>query len=242
MTTAYKKALDEVENHVMTELKTPIVITNETVSGSVNDLPLKEHFHQYKAKTLVDIIQNVVLQDVPWESIAACLANERYTELPPPFRTDLASDTDFVLQIGIIKNSSGTFGTVIKHFIFADKTTSLRNIEEIVHGTGYLRSGPCAFQILLPRMSHWMVSYRRLEQKPPKPAKEDCGDLQAGFDYIREFGPRSNMGNCQTEWAEIETRRLGGPLHGWSAVLVKECLRNHSASNVLSLVRSPTSS
>lgn len=37
--TAYKKALDEVKSHVMTELKTPIVITNETVSGSVNDLP-----------------------------------------------------------------------------------------------------------------------------------------------------------------------------------------------------------
>ncbi|CAE7258973.1 unnamed protein product [Symbiodinium sp. CCMP2592] len=239
MTTAYKKALDEVKNHVMTELKTPIVITNETVSGSVNDLPLKEHFHQYKAKTLVDIIENVALQDVPWESIATCLANERYTELPPPFRTDRVADTEFVLQIGVIKNSTGSFGTVIKHFIFADKTTSLRHIEEIVHGTGYLidyspnfRSGPCAFQILLQRMSHWMVSFRRLEQKQPRPVKEDCGDLQAGFDYIREFGPKSNMGNGQTEWAEIETRRLGGPLHGWSAGLVKECLRNHSASNV----------
>ncbi|CAE7628081.1 unnamed protein product [Symbiodinium sp. CCMP2592] len=170
MTTAYKKALDEVKNHVMTELKTPIVITNETVSGSVNDLPLKEHFHQYKAKTLVDIIENVALQDVPWESIATCLANERYTELPPPFRTDRVADTEFVLQIGVIKNSTGSFGTVIKHFIFADKTTSLRHIEEIVHGTGYL------------------------------------------IDYSPNF--------------------RSGPLHGWSAGLVKECLRNHSASNV----------
>ena len=76
-----------------------------------------------------------------------------------------------------------------------------------------------------------MASYRRLEHKP-KPANEDPGDLQVGFDYIREFSPRSNMGNGQTEWAQIASCRLGGPLHGRSAGLVKECLRNHSASNV----------
>ena len=194
---AYRKALEEVKNHVMTELKTPIVITKETVSGSVNDLPLKQHSHQYKAKTLVDIIENVALDAVPWESIPVCLANDRYTELPPPIGTDICPDTSFVLQISIIKNATGTFGTVIKRFIFAEKTHSLRNIDEVVHGTGNLidysptfRSGTCAFQILLERMSHWMLSYRRLEHKP-KQAKssENPNDLQTGFDYIREFGP-----------------------------------------------------
>ncbi|OLP92637.1 hypothetical protein AK812_SmicGene25516 [Symbiodinium microadriaticum] len=167
---AYRKALEEVKNHVMTELKTPIVITKETVSGSANDLPLQEHSHQYKAKTLVDIIENVALDAVPWESIPACLANDRYTELPPPFRTDICPDISFVLQISIITNTTGTFGTVIKHFIFAEKTNSLRNIDEVVHGTGYL------------------------------------------IDYSPNF--------------------RSGPLHGWSAGLVKEFLRNHSASNV----------
>ena len=165
---AYRKALDEVKNHVMTELKTSVVITKEIVFGSANDLPLNSH--QYKAKTLVDIIGNVALDTVPCESIAACLANVRYAELPPRFRTDICADTSFVLQIASIKNATGSFGTVIKHFIFEEKAISLRNIDEVVHGTGYLtdyspsfRRGPCAFQILLERTSPWMVSYRRLE-------------------------------------------------------------------------------
>ncbi|CAE7259078.1 unnamed protein product [Symbiodinium microadriaticum] len=155
---AYRKALDEVKNHVMTELKASVVITKEIVFGSANDLPLKEHSHQYKAKTLVDIMENVALDTVPWESIAACLANDRNAELPPHFRTDICADTSFVLQIASIKTATGSFGAVIKHFIFAQKTTSLRNIDEVVHGTGYLtdyspsfRRGPCAFQILLER-------------------------------------------------------------------------------------------
>ncbi|CAE7475993.1 unnamed protein product [Symbiodinium microadriaticum] len=45
--------------------------------------------------------------------------------------------------------------------------------------------------------------------------------------HKRRQGPRTNIGNQQIEWAEIETRRTDGPLHGWSAGLVKECLRGH---------------
>ena len=230
---AYRKALDEVKNHVMTELKASVVITKEIVFGSANDLPLKEHSHQYKAKTLVDIMENVALDTVPWESIAACLANDRNAELPPHFRTDICADTSFVLQIASIKTATGSFGAVIKHFIFAQKTTSLRNIDEVVHGTGYLtdyspsfRRGPCAFQILLERTSRWMVSYRRLELQGQ--AGQKLRESKLGLTTSENSAPDLTWVMARLSGLNLKPVDFGGPLHDWSTGLVKECLRSRN--------------
>ncbi|CAE7517592.1 unnamed protein product, partial [Symbiodinium sp. CCMP2456] len=88
---------------------------------------------------------------------------------------------------------------------------------------------------MLKKMSHWFAHYTQLTPKVPtkdnKP-KQDKSDLRVGFDYIRAQGPKTNVNNQQTEWAEIETHRSDSPLYGWSAGLVKECLRSLSTGNV----------
>ena len=118
----------------------------------------------------------------------------------------------------------------------------MRNVNEIAHGTVYLldytpnyRVGPLAVQCMLKKMSHWFAHYTQLNPKVPakdtKP-KQDQNDLRGGFDYITAQGPKTNVNIQQTEWAEVEKCRSDGPLNGWSAGLVKECLRSLSTGNV----------
>ena len=142
--------------------------------------------------------------------------------------------------------------TVLKYFVF-DTKTNLRTVEDMAYGvlkltdfTPNFRSGPLAVTLVLQQMSHWFVTlmlqqmshwlghYTQLTPKVLKEHKhkQDGDELQNGFAYIKSDGPRSSIGNRQIEWAEIEIRRAGSLIHGWSAGLVKECLRGLASGNV----------
>ena len=78
--------------------------------------------------------------------------------------------------------------------------------------------------------SGWLANYNTQPKAKSRNAKKDKepaepSELQEGFDFIREEGPRCSIGTRQLEWAEIEIRRQGSPVFGWFSGLVKECLK-----------------
>ena len=168
------------------------------------------------------------------------MSENDYLNMPAPFRSKMNLRTDYKMQIAVVKTGESLF-TVLKHYTFESKTPSLKNVQDMVYGEPYLidfspcyKYGPLALQLMLERMSTWIASYHRITGKPKEEKRREPSDLQVGFDYIRKHGPRTNIGNQQTEWAEIEVNRPQGPLTGWSSGLVKECLRGHSNSVVFS--------
>ena len=237
---AYIRALEEIKIYDVAQYEVPLFLRQDDTFGCVDDLPLKHLAAQTEAKSFLDIIKDAPLDNVDFGLLEEHMLQNKYDDLPAPFAPKVPLHKSYKMQIAIMK-SSMTHCVVLKQFIFPEKT-SLRNVNEIAHGTVYLldytpnyRVGPLAVQCMLKKMSHWFAHYTQLTPKVPtkdnKP-KQDQNDLRVGFDYIRAQGPKTNVNNQQTEWAEIETHRSDSPLNGWSAGLVKECLRSLSTGNV----------
>jgi hypothetical protein len=93
------------------------------------------------------------------------------------------------------------------------------------------RTGTLGLQLLLEKIGHSAIIAFEFEPKKVAKTKEKCA-LEQGFDYIKTQGPKSNMANRQTEWAEIEIHREDSPIFGWTAGLVKESLRGYANSNI----------
>ena len=93
------------------------------------------------------------------------------------------------------------------------------------------RSGSQGFQYLLEKVADYAIPAFQFTAKPKSKCKEKSA-LEQGFSYIQSEGPRSNMNNQWTEWAEIEVNREGSPIYGWNTSLVKESLKGYATGNV----------
>ena len=240
MSTPYSQALDAIKSFTVHQLNTPVFLEQSGTNGQISDLPLKEPSSQTQAKLFFDIIENIHRDAVKLPLLQSCLVENRYDDLPDFLRPKKPLPVPYKMQIAI-KYTSAAHCTVLKYYHCTAKM-SLSTLDDYIVGKAYLvdlapsyKVGPIAIQYILTRISNWFASCWRLEPKAKEhKEKKPANALQAGFDFIRNEGPRTNIGNRQVEWAEIEVNRTDGPLSGWSAGLVKECLRNHSNSQVYS--------
>ena len=146
------------------------------------------------------------------------------------------------MQIVVVKKDADTCH-ILKHYIF-ERRVSCRKVRSMVHGKAMVfevkaaRNLVGAMQVIYRNMCFWMASYYNMQPKAKsrnaKKEKEpvEPSELQEGFDFIGEEGPRCSIDARQLEWAEMEIRRQGSPLFGWSSGLVKECRRGHSSAHV----------
>ena len=242
MQSAYTQALDAIKNFTVEALEQPLCVQQSTVTGTIADLPLKSHDGKFRAKIFFDIVENIRRSGIDMARVQACMSENRYDDLPSPFGPKKPLPDSYKLQIAIV-HTSATHCTIIKQYI-CNVIINIRCLEDYMYGKLFLvdlspnyRSGPIALQYMIGRMSNWFAGYWKLVPKAKESKekeKKPVDSLQAGFDYIRTEGPRSNLANRQVEWAEIEVNRPDGPLMGWSAGLVKECLRSHTCCNVYS--------
>ncbi|CAE7786825.1 unnamed protein product [Symbiodinium sp. CCMP2592] len=208
----HANALDAIKSFNVQQLNTPVFLEQSGTSGEISDLPLKEPSSQTQAKLFFDIIENIHRDAVKLPLLQSCLVENRYDDLPDFVRPKKPLPVPYKMQIAI-KCTSAIHCTVLKYYYCTAKM-SLSAVDDYIVGKAYLVD-------LAP-------SYKAKEPKEKKPAST----LQTGFDFIRSEGPRTNIGNRQVEWTEIEVNRTDGPLSGWSTGLVKECLRNHSKTQV----------
>ena len=236
---AYKRALQEMTVYDFVQVDVPLFSRQDDAMGSLDDIPLKDLEGKYSAKIVVDLVQDVPLDSVNFSQLEECMLQKQYDGLPPPFGPKVTVSMPYKLQIAIMKTRL-THCAVLKYFSL-DQKVNIRLVNDMAYGTLKLIdftanfcAEPLAIQLMLKQMSHWFAHFMQVTPKPPQESKpkQNTDDLQSGFAYVKANGPRTNIGNQQIEWAEIETRRTDGSLHGWSAGLVKECLRGHSSGIV----------
>ncbi|CAK8996450.1 unnamed protein product [Durusdinium trenchii] len=179
-----------------------------------------------KVKTAIEVIKYVPEHGLDVGILVTLINEKKFNQLPGPLALQADIPIPFAMQMVFRKLSVKEY-QVLRHFTF-DQKLDVRLLKSAVSGDLYIldygknfRNGQAGCQLLLEKF----VSKKIVK------AKEKSA-LELGFDYIKTNGPRSNMGNRQTEWAEIETHREGSPIFGWTAGLVKESLRGYANSNI----------
>ncbi|CAE7432933.1 unnamed protein product [Symbiodinium sp. CCMP2456] len=72
------------------------------------------------------------------------------------------------------------------------------------------------------QLRHWII-----KPKYEKKLTENQQQRPAGYEFIRNFGPRCNNRNQFVEWTDEQIHTPGGKLENWAASKVKEALANY---------------
>ena len=80
---------------------------------------------------------------------------------------------------------------------------------------------------MLDRIGGIQVRLWSIGPKFEKKLAPDASARQAGYQYIRDNGPRSNNRNQFMESTDDQIHTPGGPLEGWPEGKVKEALNNY---------------
>ena len=158
-----------------------------------------------------------------------------------PFAFGASYDKRLKLQAFLLEPTSGDTNTyLLKHMCFETKVL-VQKIMDLCKGKlltvdygGNFRSGPALLRSLVLQTKGCGIVICELQDQmaSKKATKKAQSDLQRGFDWIRDEGPRSNCNNRQTERTEIEIHREDSPIFGWSAGLVEKSLKGYASSNV----------
>ena len=200
-------------------------------------IPKKKLQGTSKIKAAIEILKFTPVNGLELDAMVAIIAQKKYEQLPGPLALKNEIPIPFTMQMVFRKINAREF-QVLRHFNFEQKLDS-RLLMSAVSGELYLldngknfRSGALGFQFLLEKLGDFAIlAFEFVPKKTGKPPKAKTA-LELGFDHIKKNGPRSNMGNRQTEWAEIEIHREESPIFGWTAGLVKESLRGYANSNI----------
>lgn len=189
-----------------------------------------------KIKTAIEITKFAPENGLNLDSIVTLISQKKYNEFPGSMAFKDTIPLPFTLQMVFRKVDDRNY-QVLRHFTFSGKMDS-RLLKAAVTGDLYIleygknfRTGTLGLQLLLEKIGHSAIIAFEFEPKKVAKTKEKCA-LEQGFDYIKTQGPKSNMANRQTEWAEIEIHREDSPIFGWTAGLVKESLRGYANSNI----------
>ena len=199
-------------------------------------LPLKPIEGNTKLKTAIEKVLYEPTEGDELDTIADLVSSKSYQNLPEPLALKDALPIPFTFQLVFRKQNDTTY-EVLKHYIFSQKI-DVRGLQRVATGDLFtidygknFRSGSQGFQYLLEKVADYAILAFQFTAKPKSKCKEKSA-LEQGFSYIQSEGPRSNMNNQWTEWAEIEVNREGSPIYGWNTSLVKESLKGYATGNV----------
>ena len=199
-------------------------------------LPLKPIEGNTKLKTAIEKVLYEPTEGDELDTIADLVSSKSYQNLPQPLALKDALPIPFTFQLVFRKQDDTTY-EVLKHYIFSQKI-DVRGLQRVATGDLFtidygknFRSGSQGFQYLLEKVADYAIPAFQFTAKPKSKCKEKSA-LEQGFSYIQSEGPRSNMNNQWTEWAEIEVNREGSPIYGWNTSLVKESLKGYATGNV----------
>ena len=164
-----------------------------------------------------------------------------YYQIPSASR----SKSDTRMQIVVLKDTDSNHA-ILKHMTCPEKVKP-NMVRSLVYGTPYRakwmtqnpKVGRKVLQYYLEGLGGRQFKCFELSSAATrKPAKagafEDKNDeIDAGFDYILKYGPRSASENAQLRWQTKNTRKVDSPIYGWPTALVDKALRNLSTDGAL---------
>ena len=207
-----------------------------------SDLPLKpvSNAATSKLKHVFDVLEIYPDLAVDKDVLLRKVQEQDYDSLPEQLAVKNIAEKLTSLQIIYVSGvAEGEPHRFVKILTFQDRL-AVPLIKPHCHGKlmfldygNRFKQGMSLFHQSLDSVKGWGIVNYMLQpaSKATGPLKNEAS-LQAGFDFIRENGPRSNCNNRQTEWTEIEIHRDDSPIFGWSASLVEKSLKGYASANL----------
>lgn len=199
-------------------------------------LPLKAAEGSTKVKAAIEKVTFRPGDGVQLDAFTDLVHQNKLKDLPSPLACHGEFPVPVVFQM-VFRKISDTEYDVIKYYSFSQKI-DLRIIHQVAAGEIFLvdygknfRGGAQGFQYLLEKTGHFAILMFHFTSKAKSKSK-DKSALEKGFAFIQSEGPKSNMNNMWTEWAEIQVNQEDSPIFGWNTGLVKESLKGYASGNV----------
>ena len=165
--------------------------------------------------------------------------------LPEPFRSKVQLPKDTKLQIFVFPCSNGAH-YIVKHYIFGTKCKP-SVFMDAVYGKAHIYRwratnpilGKKILQYTLENMGgHQMKvfdlqSFAVSKSSSSRFEEKTDDEVDAGFDFIQNDGPRSSSEMAQLRWMTKAIKNPGSPIFGWPTVLVEKALRNLATDGAL---------
>ena len=162
------------------------------------------------------------------DDLAKIYMEKRFHDLPAPFGVKQSPQMPFNMQFAVRPQLNGKWA-IIKA-VRLDKKVKGSFIRTLCFGTprSWLWSGGNqkqllkAFIYMFENMGCWQCRYWHLtpDGKAAGPAMDE-EEIDKGFDFIEEHGPRSSVRNMQLRWITKEIQKTSSPIHKWTERLVE---------------------
>ena len=169
-----------------------------------------------------------------FERIAMSNCYENYPDILKPANK---SSLPYTMQTFITKNPDNTRSLLKLFTMEKDNKIKYNDAFQMCHGSMYkvdygkhFRDGSRALQYLLERLPGFQVRYYAVVDSSAPKRATDLDSKRKGFDYIKEYGPKSNMDNAAVEFADTACDDPETPIYGWSKTLVERSCLNHGKS------------
>ena len=229
----FEEALAMTEGHKLSPpLAVPIVKNLAVGTTFLADLPLDEVFGA-KLHQWVDVVHPFTENPDLKELEITFMAND-YKSLPGMIGLKAECSLPFTMQCFIVNNPDDT-KTLLKFCrLQGDSRLLVDTIKGLCHGflmrinygTKYA-AGTKALQFILERLPGFQVRYHTVTTAGTPKRNTEQSSLEKGFEYIKLNGPKTNIDNKATEFAEKECEKVGGQLFGWNKGLVERSCLNY---------------
>ena len=237
-----------VEPMTCKSLTNPVTLNLPTGIFNPITLPLQELSSSDNPSVhLFDIIANYREQidfDKLQLAYKQAMVNHDLSFLPSPFGLRTAVPKDTKMQLFICTCGSDVH-YIVKHFIFSSKCKASVFMGAVFgkpHIYRWRAANPVAGKKILQYCLENLGGHQMKIFELQSYAKTASGsrfedltdaDIDKGFDYIQNEGPRSSSEMQQLRWLTKATKNSQSPICGWPTCLIEKALRNLSTDGAL---------
>lgn len=248
---SFEDALNATNSLKLVNLdKGPQFLEPHMCSGhfDATDLPMKPmDLNAASMKRYIEIINDVQMENVSHEQLKQIFLEKRFHDLPPPF--GFKSSPGMAVKVNWVLFTREDGKKLLLKDINLDKKVKASFIKSISHGDlyaftweGNVKNVVKAIVYMIHNMKVGRGGFICMCQalKPEGNSSEafnfheqDADDLDRGFDFIQQEGPRENVKNIQLRWITKQLNNPKSPIHKWPERLVEKSLRNLANDGVL---------
>ena len=224
----------------------PKPIKSDRALGTVqiSDRPIR-HLEASPAKIeqFADILMGYQIDFTPgmFDQIYKLCYEDKYGQLPEPFSLVKAPLVPYTIQFVILPASvpqdadpNRSYYHIVKHVYLHRNKLSSKDCVAMCRGTpmrfewgNSVRLGLAALNYMMDGMGGQQLRHWIIKPKYEKKLTIDQQQRSAGYEFIRNFGPRCNNRNQFMEWTDEQIHTPGGKLENWPESKVKEALSNY---------------
>ena len=216
-------------------LPTPIVVNRLEGKASISDMPITEDYG-LKLHQWVDLVYPYA-HNPDLNALEALFMANNYKDLPADIKLKGECPIPYTMQVFIVPRPDGTKSLLKLITLDKDHRMLVEHIKKLSHGTvskidygKHYQNGSKAVQYQMENLPGFQVRYFALSPTGARGKATDPTSKQLGYDFIERQGPKTNIDNKATVFADLQTSDPTSPIYGWSAGLVERSCLNYGKS------------